>query len=373
LGASLLTVLALLGVLIVAPARAERNVYFTGTFESGQIRSSSSTVDGFWVHTLPNPQTGATSVHSPDSSFGPSSALDTRVVRTEVVGSETVSPRKGEYFLRTAIYFEKDYTELNGGELNKPRSKIYLSDEAHRIDHDVEGFVGFSIFTPRNFVHETGVRDHRGEAILFAMNSTASRTHLVLSQFVQSPATEAHWFVKYYVGAESTNEDVAESVVVDLGPVAADLGKWTDFVIRYRFNPFATMTNPAVAGIPNAKNQVYEANKGILQVWKAEGVVDANGDRRMALKIDKVNTPIGLVPHYSDRLIQYWRIYKYGWHNNPTTVAGPIWYGFDEIRQGLAIRDGTGYADVSPSGLGCEVGCPMSGAKPSAPEAIQVH
>ena len=150
-----------------------------------------------------------------------------------------------------------------------------------------------------------------------------------------------------------------------------DLGKWTDFIIRYRANPFSVRTNPFSKGIPNAKNRTYEGNKGILQVWKATGTEDRNGDRQMVSKINLVNTPIGLVPQASERIRHSFRVYKYGWHNNPTDVAGPVWFGFDEIRQGLAWRHGTGYSDVHPSGLPCTDGCTTNVAevkvRPNAP------
>ena len=155
--------------------------------------------------------------------------------------------------------------------------------------------------------------------------------------------------------------------MIDLGPVSADKGKWTDFVFRYRFNPFSVATNPAAVGIPNSKNQLYQGNEGILQVWKAEGPIDLGGNREMVLKVDKVNTPVGLVPHATDKIKHLWRIYKYGWiAKNPTTLTHSVWFGFDEIRQGLVDRDGTSFGDVAPTGV---VG--GSGA-PSPPASLAV-
>ncbi len=361
----------LVGLTTSGVAVAERNVHFTGDFETGQIQSKASTNNGFYIHTLPNPQSGSQSVSS--GTFGPSSGLDTRVVKSEVVGGETVTPRKGAYFLRSSIYFNKNYDELNDGAGNKPRSKIYMSDAAHRVEHDEEAYVGFSIYTPKNFEPELGVKDRRGSAMLYVINSSASRTHLALSQWVQGSTNEAHWFLFYNVNDSSTSEDGAAEKVFDLGPVSADAGKWTDFVIRYRFNPFATTTNPAAAGIPSAMNKSYQGNKGILQVWKADGAPDSSGNRKMTLKIDKVNVPMGLVPHATEKLVHRWRIYKYGWHNNPTTVEGPVWFGFDEIRQGTTVRDGTGFADVSPSGLGPSGDANLSDPVPLPPSNIQVQ
>ena len=361
----------LVGLASSGVAVAERNVRFTGDFETGQIQAKSSTHDGFYVHTLANPQSGSQSVSS--GSFGPSSGLDTRVVRSEVVGGETVMPRKGSFFLRSAVYFDKNYLELNDGQSNKARSKLYLSDTAHRVEHDEEGYVGFSIYTPKNFEPELGVKDRRGSVMLYVINSSASRTHLALSQWVQSPSSEAHWFLFYNVNAGSTDEGGATEKVFDLGPVSADAGKWTDFVIRYRFNPFAVATNPAVAGIPSSLSKTYQGNKGILQVWKASGPVDSSGNRNMTLLLDKVNVPIGLVPHATEKLVHRWRIYKYGWHNNPTSVDGPVWFGFDEIRQGSVVRDGTAYADVSPSGLGPSGASNLTDPVPEPPTNIVIR
>jgi hypothetical protein len=365
----------LLAFAVSQAASAERNVHFTGDFESGRIQSAGSARDGFFVHTLPHPQSGVASVRGTESAFGPTDAVDTRVVPSEVVGTETVRPRAGQYFIRSALYFDKDYSELNADTtLEKPRSKLYMTNAAHQIEFDAEGYVGFSIYIPRSFEHETGTIGDRGTAQLFGLGTvgSASGSQIALSVYVPNGATEAHWFLDYWTGATSINEDDAARTTVDLGPVAPDLGKWTDFVIRYRFNPFSQKINPAVAGIPKSKNQVYEGNKGILQIWKAEGLVDPAGNRTMALKIDKINEPVGLVPDANNLLVHRWRIYKYGWQRNPTSVRGPVWVGFDEIRQGLVERDNTGYADVNPSGRPCTVGCPDGATPPNPPEDLKI-
>jgi hypothetical protein len=359
-----------IGIALSGAASTQENLHFVGDFESGQIRSKSSTHDGFYVATLPDPQSGAETIHSPNSTFGPTTNADTRVVRSEVVGNETVTPRKGQYFIRAEVFHDKNYLDLNENVKNRPRSKIYMSDPVHQIDFDVEGYAGFSIFTPSNFESELGVKDHRGESMLFAMSSSPSRTLVTLGQWVESPANEAHWFVKYWTGANSVDENNSVMKLVDLGPVRSDAGRWTDFVFRYRYNPFSVTTNPAAAGIPNSKNQEYQGNKGILQVWKAEGAVDKDGNRGMVLKIDKVNLPVGLVPHATTKITHYWRIYKYGWLSNPTTLTHPVWFGFDEIRQGLVGRDGTGFGDVVPSGVPCTSGCTE---KPNPPSDLLIN
>jgi polysaccharide lyase-like protein len=351
----------------------DRKVYFTGDFESGLIPSKGSKHDGFYIATLPDPQSGSTTLCSGDSTFGPSTAADTRVVASDVVGGEKILPRSGNYFIRTEVFREKNYLELNDWTKNRPRSKIYMSDPTFRIDFDQEGYVGFSIYTPKNFENELGVRDHRGAATLFEMSSDDHRSLTNLGVWVQSPAVEAHWFLRIYTNDQSVLEDDNHVQVVDLGPVNADIGRWTDFVVRYRWNPFSVTTNPADKGISDSKDQVYEGKKGILQLWKAEGPVGSDGNRKLALKVDKVNQPVGLVPHSTEKIRHYWRIYKFGWLSNPTTLTHSVWFGFDEIRQGLVNRDGTTFADVVPAGNACESCGSSDPSKPKAPSNLTVE
>jgi hypothetical protein len=318
----------------------------TGDFESGLILTKSSVIDGFFIKTLPHPQGGVDEVMISSGGAGPSSGLDTRVVPLETVGSDLVLPRSGKFFMRTAVYFDKDYSRFSGnsGE-NKPRSTIALGE--HRFDFDVEGYLGFSVFVPRNFEHETGIKGDRGSAMLLSTLATSKSTLFQLSIFVPVGKDQAHWLLSYQVDDGSAYErSETKRVWVDLGPVNSDKGKWTDFVIRYRANPFASATNPAAKGIRDAMNKTYQGNKGILQLWKGEGPADLGGDRNMALKVDRVNTPLGLVPHAANKFTHSFRIYKFGWHKHPTAVKGPVWFGFDAIRYGLVERDSTDYIDV---------------------------
>jgi len=355
----------------------DSKLHFLGNFETGNVRSGDRDKghDWFYVATLPDPQVAAEIMETPKNNFGPDSNGDTHVVRSDVVDGETIKPRKGTYFLRSEVYHTKNYLDLNGYVKNRPRSKIYMSDPENRIDFDQEGFVGFSIYTPHNFENETAIRDHRGAATLFTLSTDSSRTLVNLGVWVESPSYEAHWFLRTWTSDTSILEANAQMKQIDLGPVSADKGKWTDFVFRYRFNPFSVSTNPAAKGIANSKDQTYPGNKGILQVWKAEGAADPDGNRKMTLMVDKVNTPVGLVPPAVDKIIHHWRIYKFGWLSNPTSLTHPVWFGFDEIRQGLVARDGTTFADVAPSGAAdCVSDCGSAVAsKPKPPSSLAVN
>jgi hypothetical protein len=289
-------------------------------------------------------------------------------MRTEQVGSELVKPRRGNYFIRSAIYFEKSYDGFLGNSTkNKPRTSISAKRDGDNFDYDVEGFTGFSIYLPQNLEHELGKKGEQGKNMLMNISAPGAAEFFTLSYWVPEGKNEAHWWIRLNHSTKSTDRDQTENI--DLGPVSTDKGKWTDFVIRWRSNPFSVDTNPYKAGVPNGKDQLYRGNRGIFQLWKAEGPGDSAGNRRMALKVDKVNTPVGLVPHKSWKLGHEWRQYKHGWHQQPTTVKGPVWIGFDEMRFGLVERDGTTYTDVHPVQLACTSSCPK-GSPTDGPEEV---
>ena len=319
---------------------------FVGDFESGEVNKNGSSIDGFFIQALKG-----TSTYVPVGmgGAGPSSGLDTRVVPYESIGGETVKPRAGKYFMRTEIFYSKDYTSIDGnGGTNKPRQTIALQHDNFLINYDEEAFVGFSIYTPKNYATETGISGDRGQVMLLTCYSTTKSTFFSISQYAPSNDNVAHWWLNYYKGDSSVYEANAQIYTIDLGRVAPDIGKWTDFVIRYKANPFSQTTNPAATGIPNSVNKTYYGNKGILQVWKSEGIVKSDGNREMSLKLNKVNTPVGLVPQSDQKLLLSFRAYKYGWHNNPTSIKSSIWYGFDEIKFGRAIADSADYSSVAP-------------------------
>lgn len=362
--------LLLVGIVTVNIAHADRNLHFSGDFETGEVQPNGSLIDGFFVKTLPHPQGGVDQFVVSNGGAGPDSNLDTRVVPSETVGSQFVRPRKGNFFMRSAIYFDKDYSGFrgNGGD-NKPRTNIIFKDANTEFDYDVEGYTGFSIYLPENLENETGKKGVNGKNMLMNITAPGAEELFTLNYWVptenEGGGNDAHWWIRLGHSTTSTKRDQHETI--DLGSVVADKGKWTDFVIRFRSNPFSVDTNPFEAGVPNGKDQLYKGNKGILQIWKAEGPVDGFGNRQMVLKVNKVNTPVGLVPHKDWKLGHSFRQYKHGWHHQPTSVSGPVWIGFDEIRFGLSDRDGTQYSDVHPSQLACSDSCPQGGSSTPPP------
>lgn len=351
--------LLLLALLVPGISLAERSVVFTGDFESGQVKSAESTVDGFRIRTLPEIQKIDEIAVVSSGGAGPDSRIDTRVVSKETVertgnggGDEVVRPRTGGYFLRSALYKHKDYSLLQSGK-DKPRSGINVSGDKFSVDFDEEGWLGFSFYLPKNFEHETAFTGSRGSTKLLQVQSAgASNILLILAVYVPSGKSESHWLLQHLLNDGTRSEETR----YDLGPVRGDLGKWTDFVLRYRFNPFSERTNAATVG---GKDKVYGGNKGILQLWKATGAVDGSGDREMRMTtVNLENKPVGRVPHKTAKINWHFRIYKGNWKTQPTNIAGPIWIGFDAIRDGRAAAHGTSYQDVHPGGLYCTDKCP---------------
>jgi hypothetical protein len=365
--------------------QASAGVRMDAGFETGQIQAKDGVVDAGLIRTLPDPQKGDETFTSGSGGCGPSSNCDLRVVKSETVGGETIQPREGDYYLRMLLDKSKDYTGLNGG---KPKPRNAFSQHQEDIfgtDWDEEAWMGFSVFIPSNYEHETAAPTTHHSLTEVGVDSTANLFKLVLQN--KSSDGSTRWYMKYYTNDSAVSNLASGTVEKDavLGFVNADLGKWTDFVIRFRANPFSTPTNPVTEGIansranPNHPKGQWPANTGILQVWKSTGPVDANGNREMRLAVDVENVPVGLVPpqNYQGRSLIHYNIrsYKGGWqgyNGKPTSVNGPIYIAFDGYSFGETMADGAGYRDVHPTGMACTQGCPGGGlgeeaSKPKAP------
>jgi hypothetical protein len=364
--------LIVLGTAVPAITHAERNVHYAAGFESGRFQSNGSDTDAFFVKTLPDPQIGSEVIKTGNGGGEVHSMWDTKVVTSEEVGMQRVTPRRGKFFARHELYYNKDYRDLNNGTLEKARAELAAGHDTNRIHFDTEGYAGFSIFVPRNFEHETGTKGDLGSTTLVVLNTDSSAEFFIIRTFVPHDGDEAHWYLDYAVNPHSVQSQRIYKRRIDLGRVNPDKGKWTDFVVRFRANPFSVRTNPAKDGIENANDQVYEGNKGILQLWKAEGAVNNDGSREMIRKVSILNSPVGNVPGTTQgksKLGFSLRVYKYKWQTKPTAVKGPIWIGFDEFSFGEVLRNGTTYADVHPSQLPCTDGCPAGAVFVNSHEA----
>ena len=360
-------VTGLVVAMVSSPAFGERKVYLEAGFETGYVRASGGRLDAFWVMTMPDPQApGDCKYFSPEGQggFGPGSKTDFRVVQQEVWNGEVILPRSGSYFGRSVIHRDKCYPN------SAVRSHLVFTTPGQEYVWDEEVWVGFSVYVPESWEHDNKYKRadqaHLSGMSVFASNASASSSHLALRIHPASDSDFNEWVLRL-VPADPTSTTDKGNAYHTLGSISQDLGKWTDFVFRIRFNPFNKRTNPALEGIQGARDQWYEGNRGILQVWKSEGVTDSDGNRPMQLVFSRVDEPVGLVPRADRGLRLIFDTYKYSWQTFDTDPKGPIFLGYDEIRFGRAEIEGAGFADVAPSGV------PVELIKPEVPGLIRVE
>lgn len=338
--------------LFALQANATGNLLSDIGFESGKVAPKDDILDGIAIGTLDN--TGAY-IWVGNGGAGPETALDTKVVPGENVvksgyASDSVVPRLGSYFLRSAIYYDKNYLAVNNSTNpynDKPRSIIYINKA---LAYDKEYWIAMSIYLPKSWEQETATKGGPGGTQVLSINPSPSSSTFTITIMTPTGGTENHWYAEYQVNAQSVDESDVNTVftAVDMGPVSGDLGKWVDIVIRLRVNPFTTTTNPAASGIANAVNASFSGNKGILQVWKSTAETGLQADYTQYVNV--VNAPVGLVPWAGKTITVNPRVYKYGWKRNPTNVTGPIWAGFDAIK--IVGDDGVNtpaFTDVAPA------------------------
>ena len=337
----------------VQEVNTARNIWFENAFETGQIQNTIGEIDGFFMQTLPEPQTGSESISTSQGGFGPDSGTDTRVVASEIWNGELITPRQGSYFLRSAIKYDKDYREFNNIDTtlpyspgtdawidDKPRNAMVLTNSTQRVLFDEEAWLGLSLYIPASWEHELGVKDSRGTSGSVAVFPTTSATFFTIRDYVPSGETMTNWYLYFNTSATSATEGgVSQTVFLDT--FEHDIGRWTDWVFQFRANPFSVATNPAAEGIPYGQNKLFQPNRGILRVWKQTGPT-----RAMTLVHNIYNAPVGLVPTTVDDILVKFQQYKFGWRRNPTTINGWVYKGFDEIRFGTTPRHGTGFSDV---------------------------
>ena len=363
---SIILTAALVVAMVSTPASGERRVYLEAGFETGHVRASGGRLDAFWIMTLPDPQPeGDCKFFSPEGNggFGLGSKTDFRVVQQEVWNGELILPRSGQYFGRSVIHRHKCYPS------DAARSHLVFTTPGQEYVWDEEVWVGFSVYVPETWEHDNKYKRadqaHLSGMSVFASNASASSSHLALRIHPSSDSEINEWVLRL-VPTDPTSTTDKGNAYHALGSLAPDLGKWTDFVFRIRFNPFNKRTNPALEGIQGARDQWYEGNRGILQVWKSEGAADSDGNRPMRLVFSRVDEPVGLVPRADRGLRLIFDTYKYSWQPFDTDPKGPIFLGYDEIRFGRAEKEGAGFADVAPSGG------PMASTEPKPPRLMAV-
>jgi hypothetical protein len=260
----------------------------------------------------------------------------------KIGGDDNIAPRNGSYFFRCEIRYNLPYEVWGeGNPRNKPRYGLGPPGKMS-FDWDEEVWIGFSIYVPSDMEVEdlSSIDEHRyGNMVFTIVGYSASMDHLQLR--IQSIDGVNHWIWEDTLNPDRVTQDGIETFT-DAGSISQ--GEWTDFVIRYRGNPFDSVSNASQVD-PKGMDETFPANSGILQIW-----VGAESDPALSLVRDIDGGPVGLVPQQGAKLRMTFRNYKYGWHHNATTMRGPIVTGWDDIRFGKMERDGTGYSNVHPDG-----------------------
>jgi hypothetical protein len=373
------------------------DVYWTTDFETGALGASTA-LGGMGLKTLAISQTNCDFTSVSSGGAGPASGLDARVVdeASNTVGADTnVAARVGTYFFKSSIDIADEYEQLNttgstctdgynGNPDDKPR--VILFSTQNTVDWDEEVWLGFSVYLPSNLEHETGYTgtDSRMEVEFVSIVEDSSRQVFELDWHVYD-GTTSDWVARVWtssasisntspVKATSSAARPQTSLPAGCNPVTqvchsyfklgdvvtdSDLGRWTDFVIRFRANPYPSglTCNPATGAmsgsgtcttLANAQNESFVGGNGILQIWKATGTATPNRD--MTLVLDLTDDAVGLVPNTLGQIDVVPRTYKHSWKKNTSNVVGPVEWGLDEWRWGKAVTHGTGYSDVHPTG-----------------------
>jgi len=352
---------------------------FRGEFDNNRVEDRDLLTDGFQIRAIDDNNnlhvisTGGGGSDSPDVV---DDGMDTYVTAGETsmttangVGQVMV-PHIGNHMCRMSLEKSKNYNAISG--TGKPRTDINPYREgnpspgqeaSYGIGFDKEAFIGWTIQLPSNME----IDDHGAgnQTTVFGINTDPGRT-LFAMRFGNAPTNNPaiYWSMIRHFSDQSVEEDHASSVKtierISIGGVdqllSLDVGESVSFVLRYRWNPFDVDTNPVSAGIPNSLNQLFEANKGILQLFKTESsdTPDGDGFRQPKLtNLNFLNEGVGLVPNND---MPKWRaqLYKFNWdavgstggtRASNSTIQNIYWSGF---YGGEAINNGTKFEDCNP-------------------------
>lgn len=316
---------------------------------------------------------------------GVSPAREIKVVSSLTVpandrgAGEVVTPRSGNYMLTMQLdknlfygplnppgnsdFYDKPRVGLSWGQTpDAPGGPNPPNNETFKIDAwDDVYWIGWSTYLPTNFEVENGSNqgsvDNRTLQIHgVGIESSAEWTNWRVATKTQS-ASEAHWLVEHLLRPSSPFGS-STTTGIDFGPITDDRGEWTDWVVRYRLNPFSSQTTVTNGQYPGAVAGVYPGDNGIFEIWKTVG---SGGSRAMRKVYSLVNEPVGTPPSDFEGGNKLWdfRMYKFGWkfigagaEPSGSTVSGPIHMMYDEMYFGRESLS-QGYSDVAP-GQGAE-------------------
>jgi hypothetical protein len=312
------------------------------------------------------------------------SSTDQKVIQISgtVGGDAGVIPRTGTHFLRDTVHYNKPYDingrvstgDLKGGNSghNKPRSQITMPGETDVLS-DLKGWAAASIYIPSDYADENGVTSGDSRNTFFTFGPDGGSAGLgnfsIGNPGGDIPTTDIFgnstpsgagnvwvWRERYNPVGFTASNNLGQVWWHNLGAIDEDRGLWVDFVFEWVWNPMDTTAAPSTID-PAGSTRVHQANNGMFRVWKSTGpYIDGNQNRLMRMIYDHDAHPdhpfrTGTLPSSGNEEMDFGcRQYRFGWHRNPTTTRDPVSIGWDCIRMGAEVRDGTQYEDVHPTG-----------------------
>ena len=181
--------------------------------------------------------------------LSPGSNLDVRVEATETVNGQVVLPRKGNYFLRSAIHFNKDHSVFSGSSgINKPRWNG-TCPSLMEFDYDKEVWFGISHFHSHRLKTKPRAKVRKARTGLLDLSEDAGPSgggFMILCVAVPGGLGNLEAFKERAIALDCEGEPFGHfdhRVRVTDSPggsghtgvttwvVAPDKGKWTDFII----------------------------------------------------------------------------------------------------------------------------------------------
>lgn len=345
---------------VATPPATERGpLLFSANWETGQHQPNGSLVDGGFPTTLPLPPIGGEGICIVDNSRGndPLTSLSGTIAVTTsdtvVINGgtpEEITPRAGNYFLRIELPMDIEYGPNNGDYTcldpikDRVRGSLSFSNPTYRGFFDVEYWMGYSMFIPTDWEIDQATPNGNLNARtvqIFELGTDSASTNMEMGITTPlSTSTESSYKFRYNVNA--TNSSEANGVETYIDSLEHDRGVWTDWVIRFRWNPFLETTVVA-DNVSLFRGRTiggtYEGNKGIVEIWKEVGA-----SRTFTKVFSRVNQPVGVIPHeyfyggvWTGPMLAVHKNYNFTWDKlndgsqSTSTRNGPIILAWDEF------------------------------------------
>lgn len=378
------------------PSPPERVYKYVGTFETnfGGTDSGINAPNAGWVKALTTAGADACSGKSSvlggmTTGYKPGSGYLLRRETAVTINGSTIAPRSGSGFMYQFLDSTLNYAGCPSGGVNSPRVALSLGQNTFKtiLPYDTTILEGFSIFIPEDTQAEncgSSSFDYRRMTFQENLNKNglaSSRNFLLGFGTKVDGDTNPQFFLHINIDESKQYFTSGEGYYIWLGDIgnkadsASDRGKWVDFVIRYRINPYAAAgrgifqvwrTDPASRSGPlklvyNLATDTAYPTTGSSPVTHAARRADNSGIDLPSSLYDQLGMAYDLANIGGE--IDF-RMYKYAWApgkgcppypavNGSTITTEQYGFGWDDIY--IAHEsDGADCTDVTPDRASCE-------------------